>query len=173
MRTAAGFDEGTMELERDLAYLLRLWESIQHAATHRAPALIYREHDLVLRNIRDYFTPDIDEIYIDNEDVFQRAREFLHNVMPGKEHVLHLYEGDQPIFSHFDVETQIESIYKRRVPLKSGGGIVIDGTEALTAIDVNSGGRCAARSRRRPPTGPTSKRRPKLPANCACATSAA
>jgi len=135
VRTAAGFDEGTMELERDLAYLLRLWEKIQHAATRRAPAMIYREHDLVLRNIRDYFTPDIDEIYIDNEDVFQRAREFLRDVMPGKEAVLHLYEGDQPIFSHFNVETQIESIYKRRVPLKSGGGIVIDGTEALPALD--------------------------------------
>ena len=86
------------------------------------------------------FTPDIDEIYIDNEEVFQRARDFLRDVMPGKEHVLHLYQGDQPIFSAFDVESQIESIYKRRVPLPSGGSIVIDGTEALTAIDVNSGG---------------------------------
>ena len=140
VRTAAGFDEGSRELHRDLSYLLRLWETIKHAAAaKRAPALIYREHDLVLRNIRDYFTPDIDEIYIDNEEVCQRAREFLHDVMPGKEHVLHLYQGDQPIFSHFNVETQIESIYKRRVPLPSGGSIVIDGTEALTAIDVNSG----------------------------------
>ncbi len=140
VRTAAGFDEGSRELHRDLSYLLRLWETIkQAAATKRAPALIYREHDLVLRNIRDYFTPDIDEIYIDNEDVCQRAREFLRDVMPGKEHVLHLYQGDQPIFSHFNVESQIESIYKRRVPLPSGGSIVVDGTEALTAIDVNSG----------------------------------
>lgn len=140
VRTAAGFDEGSRELHRDLSYLLRLWETIKHAAaSKRAPALIYREHDLVLRNIRDYFTPDIDEIHIDNEEVCQRAREFLHDVMPGKEHVLHLYQGDQPIFSHFNVETQIESIYKRRVPLPSGGSIVVDGTEALTAIDVNSG----------------------------------
>jgi len=140
VRTAAGFDEGSRELHRDLSYLLRLWETIkQAAASKRGPALIYREHDLVLRNIRDYFTPDIDEIYIDNEEVCQRAREFLRDVMPGKEHVLHLYQGDQPIFSHFNVETQIESIYKRRVPLPSGGSIVVDGTEALTAIDVNSG----------------------------------
>jgi ribonuclease E len=140
VRTAAGFDEGSRELHRDLSYLLRLWETIKQAATSkRAPALIYREHDLVLRNIRDYFTPDIDEIYIDNEEVCQRAREFLRDVMPGKEHVLHLYQGDQPIFSHFNVESQIESIYKRRVPLPSGGSIVVDGTEALTAIDVNSG----------------------------------
>ena len=100
---------------------------------------MYREHDLVLRNIRDYFTPDIDEIYIDNDEVFQRAREFFRDVMPEKEGVLRLYEGDQPIFSHFNVESQIETIYKRRVSLKSGGSIVIDGTEALTAIDVNSG----------------------------------
>lgn len=140
VRTAAGFDQGARELQRDLHYLLRLWETIQQAAgSRRAPALVYREHDVVLRNIRDYFTPDIDEIYVDNEEVYQRARGFLHDVMPGKEDVLHLYKGDKPIFSHFNVEAQIESIYKRRVPLKSGGSIVIDGTEALTAIDVNSG----------------------------------
>ncbi len=141
VRTAAGFDEDHGELERDLAYLHRLWSNIkQNGETKRGPALIYREHDLVLRNIRDYFTPDIDEVFIDNEDVYERAKDFLHNIMPGKEHLLHLYQGDQPIFSRFGLESQIESIYKRRVPLKSGGSIVIDGTEALTAIDVNSGG---------------------------------
>ena len=140
VRTVAGFDQGARELQRDIKYLMRLWEKIQHTArSKRAPSLVYREHDLVLRNIRDYFTPDVDEIYVDNEEVFQRAREFLAEVMPGKESVLRLYGGDQPIFSHFDVESQIESIYKRRVPLPSGGSIVIDGTEALTAIDVNSG----------------------------------
>ncbi len=141
VRTAAGFDEDHGELDRDLAYLTRLWESIkQNAETKRGPSLVYREHDLVLRNIRDYFTPDIDEVFIDNEEVYERAKEFLHNIMPGKEHLLHLYQGEQPIFSRFGLETQIESIYKRRVALKSGGSIVIDGTEALTAIDVNSGG---------------------------------
>ncbi len=140
VRTVAGFDQGARELHRDMTYLLRLWEAIRQAATaKRAPALVYREHDLVLRNIRDYFTPDIDEIYVDNDEVFQRAGEFLRDVMPEKEGVLRLYQGDQPIFSKFNVEAQIESIYKRRVPLKSGGSIVIDGTEALTAIDVNSG----------------------------------
>ena len=140
VRTVAGFDQGERELQRDLTYLLRLWDSIQQAAeAKRAPALIYREHDLVLRNIRDYFTPDIDEIHIDNEEVFERAREFFREVMPDQERVLRLYDGEQPIFSHFNVESQIESVYKRRVGLKSGGSIVIDGTEALTAIDVNSG----------------------------------
>jgi ribonuclease E len=141
VRTAAGFDEDSGELSRDFNYLLRLWETIKHAARSKsAPALVYREHDIVLRTIRDFFTPDIDEIYIDNEEVFQRARTFLQDVMPGKEHVLHLYQGNQPIFSAFDVESQIESIFKRRVTLPSGASIVIDGTEALTAIDVNSGG---------------------------------
>lgn len=140
VRTVAGFDPGERELQRDLTYLRRLWDSIQQASeTKRGPALIYREHDLVLRNIRDYFTPDIDEVWIDNDEVFQRARDFFRDVMPEREDVLRLYEGDKPIFSHFNVESQIESIYKRRVPLKSGGSIVIDGTEALTAIDVNSG----------------------------------
>lgn len=141
VRTAAGFDNDTGELARDLGYLQHLWENVQQAAaTKRAPALVYREHDIVLRTIRDFFTPDIDEIYIDNEEVFLRARDFLGNVMPGKQHVLHLYRGEQPIFSAFDVEGQFETIFKRRVALKSGGSIVIDGAEALTAIDVNSGG---------------------------------
>jgi len=140
VRTVAGGDQGALELERDLSYLLRLWDSIRHTASNsRAPAPVYREHDLVLRNIRDYFTPDVDEIWIDNEEVFERAREFLREVMPGKERVLHLYDNDKPIFSQFAVEEQIESIYKRRVTLRSGGSIVVDGTEALTAIDVNSG----------------------------------
>src|SRR4029453_16440385 len=141
VRTAAGLDEESAELSRDLAYLPRLWESGLEAARHkRAPALVYREHDIVLRTIRDFFTPDVDEIHIDNEEVYQRAREFLRDVMPGKEQVLRCYRGEQPIFSAFDVESQIESVFKRRVPLRSGGSIVIDGTEALTAIDVNSGG---------------------------------
>lgn len=140
VRTVAGFDPELADFERDLTYLLRLWESIQGAAAHRAgPTLIYREHDLVLRNIRDFFTPDIEEIHVDNEEVFLHARDFLRSVMPEKESSLRLYDGNQPIFSRFHVEPQIETIYKRHVHLKSGGYIVIDGTEALTAIDVNSG----------------------------------
>ncbi|HSD10583.1 MAG TPA: Rne/Rng family ribonuclease, partial [Candidatus Binatia bacterium] len=141
VRTAAGADEEQAELARDFSYLQRLWENVRQAARgKRAPALVYREHDIVLRTIRDFYTNDIDEIHIDNEEVFQRARDFLRDVMPGREHVLHLYQGEQPIFSAFDVESQIESIFRRRVQLRSGATIVIDGTEALTAIDVNSGG---------------------------------
>jgi len=142
VRTAAGFDEDQgAELARDLEYLRRLWDSIKkNAQSKRAPELIYREHDVVLRNIRDYFTPDVSAIYVDDPDVYERARDFLTNVAPGKEDLLHLYAEEAPIFSHFGLEDQIESIYKRQVPLKSGGSIVIEATEALTSIDVNSGG---------------------------------
>ncbi len=141
VRTVAGLEDNGQELSRDLDYLKRLWNNVQDASHGRsAPSLIYREHDIVQRAIRDFYTPDISEIYIDDEDVYQRAREFLRAIMPGSESVLRLYRGEQPLFSAFSVEEQIESVFGRRVRLKSGGSIVIDGTEALTAIDVNSGG---------------------------------
>lgn len=140
-RTAAGFDEDVRELQHDLQYLLRLWENIRRAAEQSpAPALVYREHDIVLRTIRDYLTPDIDEVYVDDEEVFERARAFAREILPGREGIIRLYRGAQPIFSAFNIESQIETIFKRRVPLPSGGSIAIDPTEALTAIDVNSGG---------------------------------
>ncbi len=141
VRTVAGLEENGDDLARDLDYLKRLWANVQAAAkTQGAPSLVYREHDIVQRAIRDFYTPDISEIYIDDEDVFQRARDFLRAIIPGSESVLRLYRGEQPLFSAFKVEEQIESVFGRRVPLRSGGSIVIDGTEALTAIDVNSGG---------------------------------
>ena len=98
------------------------------------------KRDLVIRTMRDYFTPDIDEVWVDHPDTYERALEFVKDVMPTKAKVLKLYTGDRPLFAKFNLEEQIESIYKRRVPLRSGGEIVIDGTEALTAIDVNSKG---------------------------------
>jgi ribonuclease E len=135
----AGLGQTKMELQRDLRYLLRLWESIQRASKATDfPGLVYRERDLVIRTIRDYFTPDIDEVWIDSPETYDRALEFVRDVMPGKAKIVKLHAGDRPLFSKFNLEDQIESIYKRRVPLKSGGEIVIDGTEALTAIDVNS-----------------------------------
>lgn len=137
----AGVGQSKAELQRDLRYLLRLWESIQRASRAASfPGLVYRERDLVIRTIRDYFTPDIDEVWIDHPDTYERALEFVRDVMPTKAKILKLHAGDRPLFSKFNLEDQIESIYKRRVPLKSGGEIVIDGTEALTAIDVNSKG---------------------------------
>lgn len=141
VRTVAGLEENGNDLARDLEYLKRLWGNVQAAAVGRpAPSLVYREHDIVQRAIRDFYTPDITEIHIDDEDVFRRAKEFLGSIMPGSEAVLRLYRGEQPLFSAFRVEEQIESVFGRRVRLRSGGSIVIDGTEALTAIDVNSGG---------------------------------
>jgi len=141
VRTVAGLEETKKDLAHDLDYLQRLWSSVQASAGGQpAPSLVYREHDIVQRAIRDFYTPDIGEIYIDDEDVYERAKEFLSAFMPGSEAVLKLYRGEQPMFSAFQVEDQIESVFERRVRLRSGGSIVIDGTEALTAIDVNSGG---------------------------------
>jgi ribonuclease E len=135
----AGLGQTKTELQRDLRYLLRLWESIQRASrAAEFPGPVYRERDLVIRTIRDYLTSDIDEVWVDSAEVYEQALEFMRDVMPTRAKILKLYSGDRPLFSKFNLEEQIESIYKRRVPLKSGGEIVIDGTEALTAIDVNS-----------------------------------
>jgi ribonuclease E len=137
----AGVGQTKTELQRDLRYLLRLWDSIQKASRGTDfPGLVYRERDLVIRTMRDYFTQDISEVWIDNPDTYERALAFVDDVMPAKVKTIQLHTGDRPLFSKFNLEDQIESIYKRRVPLKTGGEIVIDGTEALTAIDVNSKG---------------------------------
>jgi ribonuclease E len=141
----AGLGQTKLELQRDLRYLLRLWQSIQRASqAAEFPALVYREADLVIRTIRDHLSADISEVWIDSKETYDKALEFVKDVMPGRAKTLRLYTGDRPLFNKFNLEDQIESIYKRRVPLPSGGEIVIDGTEALTAIDVNS-----ARSRRK------------------------
>jgi ribonuclease E len=140
----AGIGQTKAELQRDLRYLLRLWESIQRASgTHDFPGRVYQEADLVIRTIRDHLTPDITEVMVDSKETFDRAQAFARDVMPSRARTLKLYHGDRPLFNKFNLEEQIERIYKRRVPLPSGGEIVIDGTEALTAIDVNS-----ARSKR-------------------------
>lgn len=140
----AGIGQTKAELQRDLRYLLRLWESIQRASqTHEFPSRVYQEADLVIRTIRDHLTPDIKEVVVDSKETFDSAQAFARDVMPSRAKTLKLYTGDRPLFNKFNLEEQIERIYKRRVPLSSGGEIVIDGTEALTAIDVNS-----ARSKR-------------------------
>jgi len=136
----AGIDQNKTELNRDLRYLLRLWLNIQEAAkSHPAPTMLYRERDLAIRTIRDYLTADIEEIYIDDEEVHRRADNWFKAVMPTKRKVLKLYTGAAPLFARSNIEDQIEQIFKRKVNLRSGGGIIIDSTEALTAIDVNSG----------------------------------
>ena len=135
----AGMETSTKELQADLESLLELWRTIETAAQQvKAPALVFQERDLVIRTIRDYFTSDIEEVLIDEEAAYHRARKFFEAHMPDKAHLVRLYTGDKPIFSKYNLEEQIERIYKRTVQLKSGGSISIDQTEALTAIDVNS-----------------------------------
>ena len=135
----AGMETSPRELQADLDSLMELWKSIERAKDEaRAPSLIYQERDLVIRTARDHFTSDISEVLIDDEPTWRRLRKFFEAHMPDKADVVKLYTGDKPIFSRFNLEDQIERIYKRVVTLKSGGSISIDQTEALTAIDVNS-----------------------------------
>jgi ribonuclease E len=135
----AGMGRDAEELQWDLDYLLQLWKSISEAASkQRAPFLIYQESKLFIRALRDYLRNDIGEILIDEESLYHDAREFMQQVMPTSLRKLKLYKDDTPLFSRYQIETQIESAFERQVRLPSGGSIVIDQTEALTAIDINS-----------------------------------
>ncbi len=135
----AGLGRDAEELQWDLDYLLQLWKSISEAASkQKAPFLIYQESKLFIRALRDYLRSDIGEILIDDEPLFNDARDFMQQVMPNALRKLKLYRDDTPLFTRYQIETQIESAFDRQVRLPSGGSIVIDQTEALTAIDVNS-----------------------------------
>ncbi|NCZ82307.1 MAG: Rne/Rng family ribonuclease, partial [Betaproteobacteria bacterium] len=135
----AGIGRNADELQWDLNYLLQLWRAIESAAhDNKAPMLIYLESSLVIRAIRDYFSPDIGEILIDTEDICEQARAFMSVVMPDNMSRVKRYHDDVPLFSRFQIEHQIETAHSRVVPLPSGGAIVIDHTEALVAVDVNS-----------------------------------
>lgn len=135
----AGIGRSAEELKWDLAYLLQLWEAIDGAARDvKAPELIYLESSLVVRAIRDLFQPDIGEILIDTPEIFEQAQSFMSTVMPANVGKVKLYKDDVPLFSRFQIEHQIETAYRRDVTLPSGGAIVIDHTEALVSIDVNS-----------------------------------
>jgi ribonuclease E len=136
----AGTDRTKKELSRDLAYLLRLWKVIvRRIKKMPGPIDIYEESDMIIRTIRDIFTGDVDTIYIDEPKAFERAKEFLQIVMPRYVNRLKLYEGREPLFHKYKLDEEIVQINQRRVPLKGGGSLVIDQTEALVAIDVNSG----------------------------------
>jgi ribonuclease E len=136
----AGTDRTKKELSRDLAYLLRLWKVIvRRIKKSSAPVDIYEESDMIIRTIRDIFTGDVDTIYIDEPKAFERAKEFLQIVMPRYVNRLQLYEGREPLFHKYNLDEEITRINQRHVPLKGGGSLVIDQTEALVAIDVNSG----------------------------------
>ncbi|MBS0325564.1 MAG: Rne/Rng family ribonuclease [Proteobacteria bacterium] len=135
----AGIGRGVEELQWDLNYLLQLWRAIEEAAKLQSNAyLIYQESSLVIRAIRDYFQPDIGEILIDTEAIYEQAQQFMSHVMPANVSRVKLYTDDVPLFSRFQIEHQIETAYARQVALPSGGAIVIDHTEALVSVDVNS-----------------------------------
>ncbi len=135
----AGIGRTVEELQWDLNYLMQLWRAIEGAGKSAAgPFLIYQESSLVIRAIRDYFQPDIGEVLIDTDEIYEQAQQFMSHVMPDMAHRVKRYSDDVPLFSRFQIEHQIETAYARTVPLPSGGAIVIDHTEALVSIDVNS-----------------------------------
>jgi ribonuclease E len=135
----AGIGRNVEELQWDLNYLMQLWRAIEGAGKSAAGAfLIYQESSLVIRAIRDYFQPDIGEVLIDTDEIYDQAQQFMSHVMPDMAHRVKRYTDDVPLFSRFQIEHQIETAYSRTVPLPSGGAIVIDHTEALVSIDVNS-----------------------------------
>lgn len=135
----AGVGRDAEELQWDLDYLLQVWKSIAEAAlTKPASFLIYQESRLIVRALRDYLRADVGEILVDTEELYETAQEFMQQVMPQTLRKLKHYKDDIPLFNRFQIESQIEGAYERNVRLPSGGSIVVDQTEALTAIDVNS-----------------------------------
>ena len=136
----AGVGRSAEEMQWDIDYLLSIWSAVETVANEKsAPFLIYQDSDLVVRALRDHYNSDIGEILIDEVETFNKAKEFLQQVMPHNLKKLKFYEERTPLFNRFQIEGQIEAAFHREVRLPSGGAIVIDQTEALTAIDVNSG----------------------------------
>ena len=135
----AGVGRDAEELQWDLDYLLQIWRAITDAALSKpGPFLIYQESRLVIRALRDYLRNDIGEILVDSEEMYQEAADFMQQVMPNQLRKLKQYKDTTPLFNRFQIESQIENAYEREVRLPSGGSIVVDNTEALTAVDVNS-----------------------------------
>ncbi len=135
----AGIGRSAAELQWDLNYMLKLWTAIDEASTAGKGAyLIYQESSLVIRAIRDYFTSDIGEILIDTDDIYEQAKQFMLHVMPDQANRVKRYRDDAALFARFQIEHQIETAFSRTVNLPSGGAIVIDHTEALVSVDVNS-----------------------------------
>lgn len=136
----AGLDRSLGELSRDLSIQLKLWEHIvSKAQDAKCPEALYQESDLATSVIRDYFTPNIREVIVDEKETYERVKDFIDRVMPRYRSRLKLHDGPQPLFSAYEIEEAVSQTLKREVKLKSGGSIVIDSMEALVAIDVNSG----------------------------------
>ncbi|HBF42195.1 MAG TPA: ribonuclease [Desulfobacteraceae bacterium] len=139
VRTVA-LKQSKKDLSRDLNRLLRMWKDIKRRVK-KAPALslIHKEQDVCLRTLRDYFTSEIDEVLVDDKEIFTKVKNYMKIISPRHNRRVRLYKEKRPIFAHYEIEKQIETIYSNMVYLKSGGSIVIDPTEALISIDVNSG----------------------------------
>ncbi len=136
----AGVDKTKVDLQRDRDYLNKIWELVgQRLGVTRAPALLYQESDLVLKAMRDLFSPEIEQVVVDSEDVFLRIKDFCEKLMPHMAERIRQHEPLTPVFHSFGIEPEVEKLYVPRVELQNGGSIVIDQTEALVAIDVNSG----------------------------------
>ena len=134
-----GLGRTSEELSLDLAYLLALWDEINNNIPNtESPALIYRDDKLIVRVVKDYFKDDIEEILIDDKNTFNEAKEFIDAVLPDHADKVMLYEEEIPLFNRYQIESQIELAFQREISLSSGGSIVIDPTEAMTAVDVNS-----------------------------------
>jgi ribonuclease E len=134
-----GAEGNKRNLTKDLHILLKIWQDIHKAARQPAPCLLYKDLDLITRTVRDYFSKDIKTILVDDQEVYQQLRSFLRLVAPHQASALKLYKDKRPLFMRYQIEDQIERLFAERVPLKSGGTIVINPTEALVSIDVNSG----------------------------------
>ena len=135
----AGEGKDLEDLRWDLEYLQRVWEGISEANTLKnSPILIFKESDIIIRALRDYLKEDIEEIWVDTEEAFEEASEFVERVMPDQSKILNKYENTLPLFTRYQIESLIETAYQREVKLTSGGSIVIDDAEALVAIDINS-----------------------------------
>jgi ribonuclease E len=139
VRTAAE-KTSKKELSSDLNRLLRMWKNIRENVKKAPPlTLIHKEQDLCLRTLRDYFSSEITEVLVDDKDTFIKVKDYMKIISPRHQRAVKLYKGKQPLFAHYEIEKQIEAIYSGKVYLKSGGSLVIESTEALIAIDVNSG----------------------------------
>ena len=135
----AGVGKAKTDIQRDLTYLTRLWQNIQKKLKEPSPQELYTEGDLVARTVRDVFTTDVTRIVVDNKEVARKIKEFIKIAMPRTKNKVDLYEDAVPLFHQAGIEREIEQMYSRHVPLPSGGSLVIDSTEAIVAIDVNSG----------------------------------
>lgn len=136
----AGKDQKKRDIEKDVRYLLRLWKTInKQGVSTAAPCLLYKERHLAIRVVRDRLTPEVDEILVDSKEVYRDLKDFVTVISPRQARIVKLYKDPEPIFTKYEIESQIDSIFANRVDLESGGHIVISSTEALVAIDVNSG----------------------------------